>query len=61
MDSKQSLEKELRESLELSFGGTEVRRPQESDLEGPSKLCSEVWTLSKESGEVFFQKKVGVE
>lgn len=59
MDSKQSLEKELREGLELSFGGTEVRRPQESDLEGPAKLCSEVWTLSKENGEVFFSEESG--
>lgn len=57
MDSKQSIGKELRESLELRFGGTEVRRPQESDLEGPAKLCSEVWIFSKESAEVFFRRK----
>lgn len=37
----------LRENLELNLWGTDIRRPQESDLEGHAKLCSGSCTLSE--------------
>lgn len=48
----------LRENLELNLWGTDVRRPQESDLEGHAKLCSGICTLSESKWRRFSEGSV---
>lgn len=48
----------LRENLELNLWGTDVRRPQESDLEGHAKLCSGICTLSESKWRCFSEGSV---
>ena len=43
----------LRENLELNLWGTDLTRPQQSDLEGHAKPCSGICTLSESKWRCF--------